>query len=233
MGDHIILNGLVRNVSKNYEKVYLFVAEHNFKSVSFMYRDLANIDFVIVSNDDDAISYIRDRRIKDITKIGFNNLDTKNFYFDEAFYNQCGIDFSYRWSNFYVKRDHISEKILFEKFDIQEKSYVFIHDDKERGFEINLDYIINKNLKIIYPSKGMTDNIFDYCYLLENAAEIHCMDSSFKLLIDSLNPVSEKIYYHLYVRGRDNNHISSSKLKWNKIFYKSPLLNKFREKLSR
>jgi len=225
LGDHIICNGLVRHFSKNYEKVYLFVKDHNFKSVSFMYRDLINIDFILVKNDNDAVAFIRDNRVRNLLKIGFDNLDTNGCTFDESFYKQCGINFSYRWSNFYVKRDNIREKILFEKFNIQENNYVFLHDDKERGFEINREYIINKNLKIITPSKGLTDNIFDYCYVIENAAEIHCMDSSFKLLIDSLNPVSEKLYYHLYVRGRDNNHISSSRLKWIKIFYKTPFLN--------
>lgn len=227
LGDHIILNGFVRNVSKNHKKIYLFVKEQNYHSVAFMYRDLGNIAFIIVKNDDDAISYINEKRIKNIIKIGFEKLDTKACLFDEAFYNQCGLEFSCRWSNFYIQRDINREKKIFEKYFIKEKEYVFIHDDKDRGYEINKDYLNSKNLKIITPLRGITNNIFDYCYILENAYEIHCMDSSFKLLTDSLNPYSKKLYYHIYVRGRDNNHKSSSKLSWINLFYRKPLLNKY------
>ena len=40
-----------------------------------------------------------------------------------------------------------------------------------------------------------SDTIFDYKKLIENATEIHCIDSSFKHLVESLN-TNATLFYH-------------------------------------
>lgn len=230
LGDHIICNSLVRHYSKLYTNIYLFVKEHNFQSVSFMYRDLDNIQYII-GDDEIAIKVINHDlslykdKIKIVDNIG--NLsyfipDSGFFYdgraeeedviiitnddnskkFDECFYK--GFDFSKRWTDFYVKRDPEREIRLFEKYNVKENEYVFIHDDKDRGFNINLNGI--------RPVIGLTDNIFDYLYLIENANEIHCIDSCFKLMIDSME-IDNKLF-HYKNRNLPNELYSSSKLNW-------------------
>jgi len=229
LGDHIICNALVRNIySENLEKsntIYLFCKKNNQRSVSFLYRDLIKLKLLLVNSDKEVEEYLQKNRKKNIIKIGFGNANFKKYTFDRAFYEQLHLDFKLRWENFFFVRDIEREKRLFKYYNLKEYEYVFLHDDKERNFVINLDYITKNNLKIVRPIKGLTDNIFDYCYLLENAFEIHCMDSSFKNLIDSLNPKTNRLFHHIYIRGRSNKNVSSSRLKWVKIYFRSPFIN--------
>jgi hypothetical protein len=197
LGDHIICNGLVRTLIRDDENYKMFVKPHNKISVEFMYRDLKNLSF-IEGDDAFANSYIINNRIdsNDLIIAGFythpNAID-----FDDSFYLQNNINFEKRWSAFKVIRDVESELKLFKKYDVIENEYVFIHDDHDRNLYINEEHIINKNLKIIRPQKGFTDNIFDYCYLMEKSAESHFMDSSFRLIFDSLKLRDTNIFYHM------------------------------------
>jgi len=50
---------------------------------------------------------------------------------------------------------------------------------------------------------------------MENAKELHFMDSSFRLLFDSLIDNKQICFYHTYVRGLSNENVSNSK----KMYY--------------
>lgn len=217
LGDHIICNGLVRSLIDPSEEYKMFVKEHNLTSVSFMYRDLSNLSF-IVGDDSYANHFINENNLSknNLILAGFTkHPDSKEF--DDNFYIQNNLPFENRWDNFYVERDIDREMFLFKKYDVKENEYVFIHDDADRGININNLYVINKNLKIIKPNKKLTSNIFDYCYLMENGAELHFIDSSFRLLYDSLLSQKENLFYHVNYNGvvRDITTKSQSKLKYN------------------
>ena len=57
----------------------------------------------------------------------------------------------------------------------------------------------NSNNKIKELNNIRTSNIFNYIKILENAKEIHSIDSSILLLIDQLN-INVKTYVHRYTR---------------------------------
>jgi hypothetical protein len=172
-----------------------------------MYRDLKNVKF-IEGDDEFVYNFLRFNNInqKDIIIAGFyNHPNAKQF--DESFYLQNNIPFIYRWEKFKVDRNLESEINLFSKFKVKENEYVFIHDDSSRNYIIDENHIINKNLQIIRPIKGYTDNIFDYCYLMQNSVESHFIDSSFRLIFDSLKLRNSNIFYHLLMKNgnRRNN----------------------------
>ena len=48
-----------------------------------------------------------------------------------------------------------------------------------------------------YDTHKITDNMFDFLTLVEKSEEIHCVESSFQCLVDSLN-LNKKLYYHLH-----------------------------------
>jgi hypothetical protein len=197
LGDHIICNGLVRTlIDPNYE-YSMFVKPHNKISVEFMYRDLPNLKF-IEGDDFFASNFLKSNKInkEDIITAGFYR-HPGSIEFDDSFYLQHNIPFSNRWDNFYVKRDYEREYELFEKYDLIKNEYVFLHDDKSRGFSIDENNIKNKSLKIVRPLKGITENIFDYCFLMQNSLESHFIDSSFRLIFDSLKLRNSEIYYHI------------------------------------
>jgi len=208
LGDHIICNGLVRSLINPYEKYTLFVKSHNLKTVQFMYRDLDNMCFY-VADDSGVSNYIKENNIsdKDLIIAGFmSHPNAKSF--DESFYLQNNLPISSRWENFYVQRDFESEMRIFNHFGVKEHEYVFIHDDASRGYLIDEDLVVNKNLKIVRPEIGLTDNVFDYCYIMEKSKESHFIDSSFRLIFDSLKLRNNNIFYHIKMKNnsRRNSH---------------------------
>lgn len=209
LGDHIICNGIVREYAKTYDKVYVFCKVHNYDSVSFMYRDLKNVS-IIMGDDTYANNFLQDKY--NVRYVGFtpeyNRQDGCSF--DEKFYKVADIGFNKRWDSFKVERDTIKENELIANLNIKE-DYVVIHDDSSRGMNIN-ESLIDSKYRKIRVDKSLSTNIFDYIGLLENAKEIHVIDSCFMFMIDSLNFV-DNIYIHRYSRQLDQ--FNSPKLKNN------------------
>ncbi len=201
LGDHIICNGLVRSLINPGLAYSMFVKPHNLTAVRFMYRDLPNLQF-LVGDDKFARGYISGSALgkEELITAGFTgHPDSKHF--DEAFYLQHGLSPSDRWTKFRVDRDFDRERKFFEKFHLKEGEYVFVHDDESRDFRINEDLIANKDLPVVRPKPGLTDNIFDYCYLMQKSAETHFIDSSFRLVFDALRLREDNIYYHLRLKN--------------------------------
>ena len=111
-----------------------------------------------------------------------------------------------------MERDSKREIDLFNKMNITPNDYIFIHEDIDRGMNINHKLINDK--KIVKSNISYTNNIIDYLTILENAKEIHCIDSSFLFLIDSFN-FKAKLYNHRYARQYPINNTPSLKNAWN------------------
>jgi hypothetical protein len=196
LGDHIICNGLVRNICKNPGNYFLFSKTHNTPSVEFMFRDLKNLKVINVK-DDYEIPNILKLKPGSLIKIGHENLPfVKNFNkctWDEAFYLQLGVEFKERWESFYFEPNETKEDDLFKKLNPNDEPYCLIHNKDSSGVD-RIDYSkINNDLMKVVVEKS--DTIFDYKKLIENATEIHCVDSSFKHLVESLN-TSATLFYH-------------------------------------
>lgn len=201
LGDHIICNALVRIFSKRFDRLFLFCKHHNYESVRFMYSDLQNIDFISVADDLEADRFILENRIfRKTIRVGFDQMySTGSKNFDESFYMQFGIDFDSRWSEFHVPRNIEREKALFDRFGLSGKKYIFVHDDAR--FSIDMKMIeIDPQTIIVRPDRDITENIFDYLTIIENASQIHAIESSFMFIIDSLNIDPETVYAHRYPR---------------------------------
>jgi hypothetical protein len=221
LGDQIICNAIIRNIAKKFidRKIILFCKHHTYTSVQFMYRDIDNL-LIVKADDNEVHEQIDSYNEEDKIYIGHHHLgiflrDSRSF--DEAFYKQVGLPFIRRWDDFYVTRDSQAEKTLFDQVNLQKGSYIFIHDDPKRNLIIDRNFIANKDLPIFIPNIELTDNIFDYLTIMENAAEIHCMDSCFRLLADSVLLDRPHLYYHLNLKNnliKDPTTHSQSKLSW-------------------
>jgi len=181
-----------------------------------MYRDVVNLECLAEKDDRAVEAFIKANKIRSLLKIGFAKLD-RRIRFDRSFYEQAGVDFAKRWTSFFVLRDQARERNLFNYFNLVENEYVFLHEDRERKFLIKREHIQNQQLRVVQPVKGLTGNIFDYCYVLQNAREIHCIDSSFRLLADSLELNSRLLFHHTYVKVPIRGLVSSSKLGWTEV----------------
>ncbi len=169
LGDHFVCFGLVCYMASQ-EPVYLLTKQPYVTTVKAMYNGY-NVHVVPVRNDADCAAW---ESHPDFKRLGFSNENEERF--GEEFYKQAGVPYEYRWK-YQIHRDLKREQELFDFFGQRE---VFIHDDHARGFEIPL--------KGFRPDILFTRNMLDYGLLIEHAQEIHCIESSFRLMIDFLNP---------------------------------------------
>jgi hypothetical protein len=87
------------------------------------------------------------------------------------------------------------------------KDYIFVHDDHERNRVIN----VNTDMFVYKPHSKLIDknneffqcensNIFSYIWIIENAKEVHCMNSSYNWLIELMKLGNSKTnFFHLNV----------------------------------
>lgn len=192
LGDHIICNGLVRYYREIYSIITVFCKPHNFANVDYMYRDDENIIILPIGEDSDVLNYIKINKIEqDVIKIGFENMGAGST-FDEAFYSGQHIPFDYRFSKFHFLRNYEKENEVFNNVNPENEDYIFIHGNIDRNK-------IRKDLKII--DNPIEFGIFDIIKIIENATEVHLMESSIRCLVNSLKIDKPAFYYHTYVRG--------------------------------
>ena len=207
LGDHIMLNGMVRYFAET-DTVCIFVQNHHEPSIKFMYRDI--IDKVIIktvntTNAQEMWGQVEGKVLPLATyKLPTNIWNyimegppTDMVNWAHSVYIQAGIPPKYMYSKFKVVRDITSEI----KPDISD--YVFIHDDHKRDMVINVD--AENVFKITSEILSKHPNIFDYLTIIENAKEVHCMDSSYAWMINLMGVGSkDKNFLHIDVKGNYN-----------------------------
>ncbi len=239
LGDHFMCHGIVREYAGRYSRVTIFSYPHNYPTVAFMFRDLANVDIRQVKDVEEARAHLRDHRAEyDETKVlGFENLDrTTGTALEKQFYDQAGVPLRRKWEGFRVERDHAREQTLFEKLAPPE-SYAFVHEDAGRKYIIKRRLIGNR-LPQFEPRPELTDNVFDYCTLIERATEIHVIDSSFMFLIDCMqyDHPEQKLVVHRYARENNDWQLPILRKDWHILTAEMGMfdpLRKFLERLYR
>ena len=194
LGDHIICNGLVRHFKEKFGEISVFCKEHNYQNVQYMYRDDENITIIPLYDDNSVLNYIHNNGIgNDVIRIGFEMLNNyPNTKFDEVFYNISELPFEYRFSKFKFNRDLEREKMAYDFVNPENEDYIFIHGDLDRNK-------VRNDLKIIENPNNF--GIFDLITIINNAVEVHVMESSIKCLINSYVFDKPSFFYHQYVRG--------------------------------
>lgn len=218
LGDHIICNAIVREYAKKYDKIFLFVKSHNYKNVSYMFRDLTNVKYISM-DDSDVKKFMELNPDNNYMVIQydteyvlqlFKRLDAKGF--DERFFEIAQLPYEDKWDKFYFERDLEKEKDAFyNKLQLKDdEEFLFVHDDPNgnRGFKAEL---IPKKIKTIHPIDYKNIGLFDFLYTIENAKEIHVMNSSFLNLIDCIQIKNLDLFYHEYARPEYN---MTLKLNW-------------------
>jgi hypothetical protein len=205
LGDHIICNGIVRHYKDIHKTVTVFCKPHYFNNVEYMYRDDKDIIILPIGEDSDVLNYINQNNLhSDLIVVGFDRLAYDNSKtFDEGFYNTINLPFIFRFSKFKFQRNIDKELEVYNDLNPNNEPYIYVHDDKERGFEIDRNKI-NNNLKIIENDKRFL--MFDMLKIIENATEVHSMQTGMKDLINSFKFDKPKFYLHWYVRPYNDDY---------------------------
>ena len=224
LGDHFDCNGMVRWIleKQQWDKLYVFAKSNYFSMIEYMYRDTDDIEVVMVdkNNEYEDVKRICSENKADTLVVGHQFypgkqaelLYNKNCW--ELFYDQLRIPYDVRYNYFYFKRDEQEEERVFKKLNPDSEPYIFIHEDASRGFTLNRDHFLDPNLKVI--ENDVSENIFHFIKIIENAQEVHCMESSFKTLIDFYCKQPNLFYHDM----RDNQPLGGNSSKnWKVISY--------------
>lgn len=223
LGDHILCNGIYREYANQYKLVLITVKKTYRSQLSRMLSDLNNVKLISMPI---SRSWTTTRIIQLVAKlmrievIGLGSYGERFFLqgvrFDHNFYMQAGISFRNRWDAFVVKRDLPKELKLYNALNCNGKKYVFLHEDISRNFLINKDYLPN-DIDVITPSGDPDEfNIFDYRMIIDNATEIHVIESAFAAYIESLD-LTVPLFSHRYARPHalnDFRHEFTYRKKW-------------------
>mgnify|MGYP003111704458 CR=1 FL=1 len=192
LGDHIICQGIVNSLSTLYDEFYVICKPQNVASVKHMCKKLRNVFTIEASDDHQAVI---ETLLFDGNCIKVGSFGEDWYYmpesFDEVFYRQVGMNISDSFNWKIEDGDH-SKHVLRKLYP--ERDFCFVHDDPSRGFHINP----NTELPIV-RNVIQSETVFDYMPLLREASEIHCMDSSFALMIDR-SDIEENLFLHRSIR---------------------------------
>ena len=212
LGDHFICNGLVRAylASHSIERCFLPCKIHNLPTVQFMYRDLATLSVLPVRDFGD-VKYFQPILNYPIVKAGFEKTRLPDW--DVSFYDCLGIAFDHRWDSFVIQREREAEQGLCQRLNPDGADYALIHNESSQGvYPLRID----TELPRIRVSRDQTNNLFDYCKLIEGAAEIHCIDSSFVHLVESIGTRAACFFHQARKGGCDG---FRKRLDWRAVPY--------------
>jgi hypothetical protein len=207
LGDHFVCNGLVNFLSQKYNFIYLPCRERNFPTVKYLYSENEVVKVLKLTKDENlCIHTFSTLNSVPVIRVGFEHCISSKW--DRSFYEQLNIDFEFRYSLFNLPKKKPEITLPFPN-----KEYILIHNKSSSG-----DYTLEIDSKYekIYVEK-VNDNLLSYIDLIENAEEIHCIDSSFCCLVDGLNLPNVKLIYH-DIRKNPNTNWNITK-KWKIINY--------------
>jgi len=208
------INGIIRYYSNIYDEVYVVSKNNYYNSASNIFLDNKKIIILSLDIQDEVIPnnhYIFDL-YKDIDNINLNNIDNinNNFFLAKNYYNSINLDYNLRYKYEKINRNNLFENKFYDK--IMKKynnSYIFINDYTSLNYQ---KITIYSKLPIYHPkvnyyndtanstfydywSNESSDNILDYCKIIENAYEIHLAYNEFFCLANFLNLSNVKNKY--------------------------------------
>ena len=102
---------------------------------------------------------------------------------------------------------------LIKTYNADPSNYALVHrDSSNKSYDLNIQ---NTNIIYVEEKTDLFKNIFFYKTLINDANEIHCINSSFLHLVDRVE-TNANLYYH-DVRGG----IIKLKKKWKILYYEN------------
>jgi len=191
--------GLINYYCNLYDKIYLIMREDAKPILDFYTKDIKNVQMIydkqhaIASTN--GFTYVINKyselQLQEAELLGIGCVDiyrkdkfkdafnrNTNSYFVNKFYESYNISFNTRISDFNFTRDKELENSIYEKFiNTHGNEYILHH-------EIIQNY--NHSKKIVNLN-GISDIFFDTIKVLENALEIHLLDSVWAAFIYQLD----------------------------------------------
>jgi hypothetical protein len=219
LGDHIVMSGAVRHLLNTYDSIDLVSLWHD-KEIYRLYRDEPRITVCptnIKMKAKHKMSYYEKyikRVIVNAQKSGF---DTRVFFYRhhekwpekikefglpynsnwcQLFYKAIDVDWRERYDSFKLVRDFDKEQQLIKKLNLPQR-YIFAVDCCSAFPKTSLS--IGSEIPVVfprsYPGRIKETSIFDWMGVIENAREVHTIDTSWLHLIMSMRLDKPKFFH--------------------------------------
>ena len=224
--DIINLLPLINYYSERYNKIYLIMREDAKELIDFYSKNINNLQILYEEKQNinqNGIDYIinkySDLQDCDFLAIGGHDIARKDSYqnkfryidncFVKGFYESYDIPYIERINSFNIVRNYDVEKEIYNKFIKQHSEKYILYHEVIENYDSNKKIVNLNQISSIY---------FDYIRVLENAIEIHLLDSSWAAicyLLDAKYKLfqSKNIPIYLYAkRGYSQMFIEPVKL---------------------
>jgi len=213
LGDHFWMNGSIRLLATCYDEVMVVCKKNNEAVVRAMYADDPCITFHLIHDDADLFPFsIKKYHLIDqgfdVYSCGYHTDDPKIYDFPLSFYDDMKMPRSVRTSYFYVPTLSESKElcingdyILIHQQSSQKHIDIFRQLEKTNPNTLILDintnhYPVGHAYNLIAETV-VNKPMLHYKNLIENAKEIHCIESSFYCFCShlDLSKVEKKVCY--------------------------------------
>lgn len=190
VGDALICCGMVRVLAREYDKVILPAKTQNVATVAWMFSDVPQVVVVPVREDREMLRLAQEHRGV-ILELGVWSKRGLKQPWSEGFYDDAMMPFEWRWSEF---------KLPITPNVCHRVGSVFIHEDRKRDYHIALKWPEKPNWYYLPNKETPFENHIPW---LQDASEIHVIDSCFLCLADSIETQAKRHVLHLYATAHD------------------------------
>lgn len=196
MGDHFTCNGLVHSIASTFTKTFLICKEKYYPTIKHLYEDFSGIEVVPIKQEPQDILKFAQEKNLNILSVGFQNVDPMRV--ERSFYEQVGLSYELRFSNFKLPKNLEGSKNFYEKVKLNiGHDFIFVHNETSTG-SYNLN--IKSSLPAHICSMQDTNDLIDYVHCMINAKEIHVVNSAIYCMMIGLYKQNllkaEKIVFH-------------------------------------
>ena len=229
LGDAIVCSPIVHRFAQNTNLLILPSQRKFYDTLKCLYQDTPNIVVQEFDNPDGERAYIEKNDLIRIESAevhasqvyipNLNNYVTAMVNWDRQIYEYYDIPYSVRYREFKFPKQVIGSGSLSDKLVNGKEDYVLFNQRTgahPNGVGIDLVRFRKANgmppYKIVEIDDSITSNMCQYIELIENAKEIHTVNTSFFWLVDSLfNRTNARLFYH----DRRADSVAQINSRWN------------------
>lgn len=208
LGDHFVHAGIINYFADRCNELHVPVKHHNYETAYTLFHEHPSIK-VVALHPHEEDSYVESHKMSRICN-GWNMIfadiagHQTALLWDEQVYTYYEVPFSFRYNNFRLPKNINGSDELYDRL-YKGKPYVLLHrktGHMPKGIPIDVETFrknegLPQDVNIIEIDPSITRNLLHYVKLIQNAQEIHCVNSSFFCLVDSIHTsTNAKLYFH-------------------------------------
>lgn len=215
LGDQFVINAIVHHFADRAHSLWLPVVPQFWETVKCLYQDWPNIHLVPYLGAEREAHLVREkglavvnfRTVFELSKLPLAGSDSSieiPVMWDRQIYEHFDWCYNVRYQQFRWPSHVAGAERLYHALNPSGQPYVLWHKHTSRhvgGLDIDLaswrPAAGLPNLPIVEVELGHSPNLLDYQLLIERAAEIHVVPSSFHCLVDSiLDKTAATLFFH-------------------------------------